>query len=167
MRIAFFADNFYPELSGIVDSVLITGKELTKRGHSVVYVGPHYSPKDYTLVGKQCHKQKGSELIDGMPIVRLPSLPLPYSPTGQSHFAFPTGRAVKFLRQWKPDIIHTHSPYGCGFEAKKAARKLDVPLVGTNHTPVEEFYPFAPTLMRRFDAWSTTIAILLLHPTKI
>ncbi len=36
---------------------------------------------------------------------------------------------------------------------KKAARKLDVPLVGTNHTPVEEFYPFAPTLMRRFDAW--------------
>lgn len=153
MRIAFFADNFYPELSGIVDSILITGKELMTRGHEVVYVGPHYSPKDYALVGKQCMEENGSEVIDGMKVLRLPSVPLPYSPTGQSHFAFPSGKAVQFLREWKPDIIHTNSPYGCGFEAKKAARKLKIPLVGTNHTPIEEFYPHAPILMRRFDAW--------------
>ncbi len=153
MKIAFFADNFYPELSGIVDSVLITGKELTKRGHDVIYVGPHYAGGDYTLVGKQCFKKDGVEMVDDMQIIRLPSLPLPFSPTGQSRFAFPSGIAVKVLQDWKPDVIHTHSPYGVGFEAKKAAKKLGVPLVGTNHTPIEEFYPFAPTLMRKFDAW--------------
>lgn len=153
MRIAFFADNFYPELSGIVDSILITGRELVKCGHEVAFVGPHYLPKDYEMVGKQCTETNGREHLDGMPVVRLTSIPLPMSPTGQSRFAFPTGEAVEFLREWKPDIIHTQSPYGVGFEAKKAARKLGVPLVGTNHTPIEEFYPFAPGLMRKYDAW--------------
>ncbi len=153
MRIVYFSDNFYPELSGIVDSILITGRELVKRGHEVAYVGPHYLPKDYAMVGKQCTEANGREHIDGMPVVRLTSLPLPMSPTGQSRFAFPTGQAVEFLREWKPDVVHTQSPYGLGFEAKKAARKLGVPLIGTNHTPIEEFYPFAPTVMRKFDSW--------------
>ena len=164
MRIAFFADNFYPELSGIVDSTLTTGRELTRRGHSVLYIGPHYSTRDYTLVGKQYQEENGSEVIDGIPILRLPSIPLPFSPTGQSHFAFPTGDAVAYLRKWKPDIIHTHSPYGCGFEAKKAAKKLGVPLVGTNHTPIEEFFPAAPKLMRRFDAWYYNHCALVTAP---
>lgn len=153
MRIVYFSDNFYPELSGIVDSIVITGRELVKRGHEVAYVGPQYLPKDYAMVGKQYTETQGREHIDGMPVFRLPSIPLPMSPTRQSRFAFPTGAAVEFLREWKPDVIHTQSPYGLGFEARRAARKLGVPLIGTNHTPIEEFYPFAPHIMRRFDAW--------------
>lgn len=153
MRIAFFADNFYPELSGIADSILITGKELTKRGHEVVFVGPHYTPKNYSSAHRQHTKKDGQEFVNGMRAVRLPSLPLPLSPTGQSRIAIPTGASFEFLSKFKPDIIHTNSPYGCGWEAVRAAKKFKVPLVGTNHTPIEEFYPLAPTLMRRFDAW--------------
>ena len=47
MKIAFFADNFYPELSGIADSILLTGVELAKRGHEIHYFVPKYSQKDY------------------------------------------------------------------------------------------------------------------------
>ena len=156
MRIVYYSDNFYPELSGIVDSIMTTGAELKKRGHEVAYVGPHYLPKHYTMVGKEDTElvAKGKmEFVCDMPVVRLPSIALPSSPTGQSRMAFSYRDSFGFLEQFQPDIIHTQSPYGCGLEAKKAAKAFGVPLVGTNHTAIEVFYPQMPWLMRQYDAW--------------
>jgi glycosyltransferase involved in cell wall biosynthesis len=152
MRIAYFSDNFYPELSGITDTIITTGKELRARGHEILYVAPHYSPKEYRTAKRQAPLKKGDDTIDGIKIVRLPSLPMPLSPTGQSRFALPFGSSFKALEEFKPDLIHTQSPYALGWEALRAARRLSVPLVGTNHTAVEDFFPF-PSLMRRYDAW--------------
>ena len=153
MRIVYYADNFYPELSGIVDSILTTGAELHARGHEIAFVGPHYLTRHYTMVGRQYTEVNGHESIDNMRVVRLPSLPMFYSPTNQSRMAFPSGKSLAFLKEFKPDIIHTQSPYGCGIEALRAAKRLRIPLVGTNHTAIEEFFPFAPKTMRKYDAW--------------
>jgi len=154
MRIAFFSDNFYPELSGITDTIITTGKELKKRGHKVVYICPRYSPQDYAVGKRQYPIKKNDDTIDGMPIVRLPSMPMPLSPTGQSRFAFPTGASFTFLDSFKPEVIHTQSPYGTGLEALHAAKRYGVPLVGTNHTAIEDFFPFGMrAMMRRYDAW--------------
>ena len=154
MRIAFFSDNFYPELSGITDTIITTGKELKKRGHEIMYVGPYYSPKDYTVAHRQYPVKKSDDTIDGMPIVRLPSIPLPASPTGQSRLAFPTGASFKFLDSFKPEVIHTQSPYGVGWEALRAAKRYGVPLVGTNHTAIEDFFPAGMRgAIRAYDAW--------------
>ncbi len=150
MRIAFYSDNFYPELSGIVDSILLTGRTLEARGHAVFYAGPRYPERAYAAA--KCKSAEEASCVPGT-VARLPSLPLPFSPTGQSRLALPVGRTFKALRAFKPDILHTHSPYGAGFEALRAAKKLGVPLVGTNHTIIEEYYPLAPNLMRRFEAW--------------
>ena len=152
MRIAFFSDNFYPELSGITDTIITTGKELKVRGNEIVYVGPYYSHKDYAIAKRQYPLKKADDTIDGMPIVRLPSVPLPASPTGQSRFAFPIGASFKFLDSFKPQVIHTQSPYGVGWEALRAAKRYKIPLVGTNHTAIEDFFPF-PSVMRAYDAW--------------
>ena len=152
MRIAFFSDNFYPELSGIADTIITTGKELHKRGHDIVYVGPYYSPKDYATGKRQYPLKKEDDTIDGMHIARLPSIPLPASPTGQSRFAFPVGASFKFLDSFKPEVIHTQSPYGVGWEALRASKRYKIPLVGTNHTAIEDFFPF-PSVMRAYDAW--------------
>lgn len=152
MRIAFYSDNFYPELSGITDTIITTGKELRARGHEVAYVAPYYSSKDYAVAKRQYPLKPEDDTIDGMPIMRLRSIPLPASPTGQSRFAFPTGASFSFLQQFEPDIIHTQSPYGAGWEALRAAKRYRLPLVGTNHTAVEDFFPL-PALMRRYDAW--------------
>ncbi len=160
MRIAYYADNFYPELSGIVDSILLTGRTLKKRGHEVMYVGPRYSRKNYATAKCSPDGLTASGLAQagecdelGVDIVRMPSLPLPFSPTGQSRLALPFGSTFNAVRKFKPDIIHTSSPYGAGIEAMRAAKKLGVPLIGTNHTVIEEYYPFAPELMRRYEAW--------------
>ena len=154
MRIAFFSDNFYPELSGITDTIITTGKELQKRGHNIVYICPRYSPQDYATGKRQYPIKKEDDTIDGMPIVRLPSVSMPLSPTGQSRFAFPTGASFTFLDSFKPEVIHTQSPYGTGLEALHAAKRYGVPLVGTNHTAIEDFFPFGMrAMMRRYDAW--------------
>lgn len=174
MRIAFFGDNAYPEMSGIVDSMLITGRALEKKGHKVIFVGPRYASRNYVAVKRTAPESHTAEKIGGMPIVRLPSLPLPNSPTGQSRLAIPYfGRPalMRALQEFAPDIIHTHSPYGVGLEAIAAAKKLNVPLVGTNHTPIEEYFPVGKQLIRRYDAWyynhcvfmSTPYAELIAH----
>lgn len=136
MRIAFFSDNFYPEISGISDSIITTGKELTARGHEVCYVAPYYPARDY--------KASRDPARDALAIKRIPSIPLPNSPTGQSRIALPIGESLGFLRRFKPDILHTQSPYGVGLEALLAKKILKVPLVGTNHTPLEEFIHYVP-----------------------
>ena len=151
MRIAYFSDNFEPELSGITDTIIITGKELKKRGHEICYVGPHYSPKDYVMVGRPYQEEKEDDTIDGLPIVRLPSFPIPSS-TKQSRFAIPSRGSFSFLKKFKPDVIHTQSPYGVGWEALNVAKYFRVPLIGTNHTWVENYFPL-PSIMRSYDAW--------------
>ncbi|MDO8548424.1 MAG: glycosyltransferase [bacterium] len=141
MRIAYFADNFYPEITGISDSVITTGEELRKRGHEVVYVAPWYPKKEY----KKNHRP---DIL----VKRLPSLPFPNSPTGQSRIVVPLGFALPFMRRFKPDIIHAQSPHGAGLEALLASRVLGVPLIGTEHTPVEEFFHYSPAVAHTFGA---------------
>ncbi len=151
VKIAFFSDNFYPELSGITDTILITGGELKKRGHEIVYVSPRYVKANFDLAKRPYPATFADDLAEGMQVVRLPSVHLPFSPTGQSRFAFPTS-VHGYLDTFKPDIIHTQSPYSTGWSAVRAARRYKIPLVGTNHTAIEDF--ISPEwLMRRFDAW--------------
>ncbi len=151
MRIAFYSDVFYPELSGITDSLLITGRALARRGHSVLYVGPRYGTEDYAVIGTEPSKE--SEATNGFPVVRMPSLHLPHSPTGQTRFTLPFGAPRAEIDAFDPDIIHTHGPYAVGLAALRAAKRLKVPLVGTNHTPIEEYFPAGKSLMRAYDAW--------------
>lgn len=148
MRIAFYSDNFFPELSGISDSIITTGEELVRRGHEVMYVAPFYGKREYRRIrGAASEKAKVPAAHDDredLPVLRLPSLPFPGSPTGQSRIALPVGWSISRVRAFKPDIIHTQSPFGTGIEALFASRRLEVPLVGTNHTPVEEFMLYNP-----------------------
>lgn len=139
MKIAIFTDNFYPELSGISDSVLVFGKTLAERGHQILYVAPRYAKRDYAAINNQ-------SIIDKKNIFeyRLPSFLLPGSPTGHGRVAISTGLSLLSLKKFAPDIIHTHSPFGAGIEAYLVSKILGIPLVGTNHTPPSEFVKYTP-----------------------
>ena len=147
MRIAYFSDNFYPEISGISDSILTTGEELRRRGHDIMYAAPWYPRRTY--------KKTRDAARDKLPALRLPSFHYPGSPTGQSRIAIPFGYSIPAMKRFRPDVIHAQSPHGAGLEAFFAARALGVPLVGTEHTPVEEFARYAPIpgFARAWLAW--------------
>jgi glycosyltransferase involved in cell wall biosynthesis len=158
MKIAFVSDNFYPELSGITESLLLVTKTLKKRGHEFFFIVPFYSKKNYALL-KKTDTVRAQELSSDH-VTRLPSLPLPYSPTKQSRIVIPLGIGVFKLWKLHPDIIHTHTPFGAGIEALIASRLFNIPMVGTNHTVTQEFifhgpFPkkFIDYLVLRYVSW--------------
>lgn len=140
MTVAFFSENFHPEISGIADAIVDLGQVLAKRGHQIIYVVPRYSAENYHLAKLEPQE---INLHPNIRIIRLPSLPFPAG-TGQARLVIPTGRAWWALRKLKPDIIHTQHFFGVGLEALIAAKMLNVPLIGTNHTVISEFIRYSP-----------------------
>jgi glycosyltransferase involved in cell wall biosynthesis len=136
MNIAIFADNFYPEMSGITDSISLTGQELGKRGHSVHFFVPFHPAENYKFVSVPAEE---IDLGPNVFIHRISSFPIPMG-TLQGRIVFPN-----FLRSYfekiKFDIVHTHSFWGPGSDAISLSKRQKIPLVGTNHTPVEIFSP--------------------------
>jgi flavoprotein len=49
MNIAIFSDIFFPEQSGITDSIITTARALVARGHTVTFVVPSYSARDFVI----------------------------------------------------------------------------------------------------------------------
>ncbi len=150
-----FSDNFYPELSGITDSIMTTGQELARRGHFINYYVPYYSPKNYEVLRRERTLDMGPRIE----IHRLPSLPFPAG-TGQGRAVIPIGASLMSLRKFNPDIIHFHLIFGTGLEALLASKILKKPLVGTNHTPITEFVRYSPIktqwfrkLAVKYDSW--------------
>ena len=154
MRIIYFSDHFYPELGGIQDCLVVLAREFGIRGHEVVVCAPFAAPNDYALANRPVREV---DLGGNVTIRRFFSLPFPSS-TRQSRLLVPTGRRWRGLAGFNPDVIHTHSFFGAGFEAISAARRLRVPLIGTNHWAIGEFGAYAP-VSRTFFARKSISAV--------
>jgi glycosyltransferase involved in cell wall biosynthesis len=141
MKIAIFSDNFYPEISGISDSIIATAQELARMGHQVCFFVPNYSEKNYKTAGIASKRE--IDLGENIQICRFSSLPFPTA-TNQSRFVIPSFHCWLKVRKFKPDIIHTNLFFGVGLEALLAAKILGIPLVGTNHTAITEFVRYSP-----------------------
>jgi len=141
MRIAICTDQYLPMLSGLVDSVATLTMQLQKDGHEVRLYTPNLpraKPEPH--------------------IFHFLAFAVPGS-GGSMTISFPFG-AMKDMRRFNPDVVHTHLFGSAGFLAWYAARRLNVPLIGTDHTfPADylhylllDFPPF-PYIVRKFAAW--------------
>ena len=135
MRIAIFSDNFYPELSGISDSIIQLARELSKLTHAICFFAPKYSKRNYAIV-----KRPATELDLGkkIKIKRFFSFGFP-SPTKQARLVIPGAWRWLSVKAFKPDIIHSQLFFGVGLEGLLAAKLLSRPIIGTNHTRIKEF----------------------------
>lgn len=141
MRIAICSDQYLPLLSGLVDSIETLTHELRREGHEVRIYAP-------TLPGAVPEEH----------VYRFPSWTLPGSGNAMI-VALPLG-ALKDMRTFKPDIIHTHLAGITGIFAIYASFRLSVPLIGTDHTFPADYLHYAklnwppfPYLVRKFSAW--------------
>ncbi|HEX8974359.1 MAG TPA: glycosyltransferase [Patescibacteria group bacterium] len=148
MKIAIFSDNFYPEISGISDSIILLGKELAERGHEVHFFAAKYSVKDHAVANLPYGEL---DLGEGIKFHRFWSLPMLGSPTKQSRVVIPSIFRFWKFRKEKFDVIYTQDPYGMGIEALWMSWMLKIPLVGTNHTPITEFTSYLPFSNKYFD----------------
>jgi glycogen synthase len=70
------------------------------------------------------------ETFDGLTFHRTAGTPK--GPVGVSEFremAALTDSILELAKEWRPDVIHAHSPALCGGGAMRAARKLGVPFI--------------------------------------
>jgi glycosyltransferase involved in cell wall biosynthesis len=168
MRIAIYSDNFYPELSGISDSLIALARELAGRGHFIHFFVPRYSNKDHTL----SNLERGEiDLGPNVAITRFSSLYFGAG-SGQGRLVIPLAR-LSALRAFNPDVIHTQTFFGVGMEALIASRMLNIPLVGTNHTAIKEFLRYNPlesqwsdNLVVRYVNWYYSKCVTVTAPSK-
>jgi len=140
MRIAIFSDVFYPELSGISDSLIFLAKELASMGHEMRFYVPNYSVRDYAIAGL-----KPAELNLGSNISFKRLFSIPYlTGTKQGRLVIPSPLFLFDIKKFNPDIIHTQLFFGAGIDALMASAILKKPIIGTNHTAVTEFVKFSP-----------------------
>src|SRR6185437_7267368 len=124
MRIAIFSDNFYPELSGISDSVISLAKNLGLRGHTVRFFVPAYAHDDYVAAGVP---ETEPDLGPNVSVERFGSFPYHGTGTGHARFVIPSEQRGRAVAQFAPDVIHTQLFFGVGMEAVISSLSLGVP----------------------------------------
>ncbi len=122
MKIGIFTDCYYPQVNGVVTSVLMLEEELIKLGHDVtivtVKVPKHIDDKDN--------------------IMRVNSIP--FSRWKEFRLGFPFfSETYKDIMNMNFDLIHTHTEFSMGLLGKYMARSLDIPILHTYHTMYEDY----------------------------
>lgn len=130
MKIAIFTDTFLPQVNGVVRSIVTTANELVARGHTVAV---------FTINVEKLSKEiRRKELDPAIDVYPFSSFALPTYKDIQVRV--PTfGPALYQVYKFQPDLIHSHTTFGIGWEAVAAANALDVPLVGTHHGFLAEY----------------------------
>ena len=124
MRVGIFTDTYTPFINGVTTSVLMLKKGLEKKGHQVFIV---------TVNPENMH----FKLEDNGKIIRLPGIPTgiyDYRLTG----IYPM-KALKHIRKWNLDVIHSQTEFGVGTFARIVAKQYGIPLVHTYHTMYEDY----------------------------
>ena len=122
MRIGIFTDTYPPYINGVSTSITMLERALRKKGHQVFIVT--VNPENMT------YKYEKN-------IIRIPGIPTgiyDYRLTG----IYPI-RAIKTIKKWNLDVIHTHTEFGIGTFARIISKQLNIPLVHTYHTMYEDY----------------------------
>lgn len=124
MRIGIFTDTYEPFINGVTTSVLMLKKSLEKKGHTVYIVTVNAENMQY-------------QTEDNGKTIRIPGIPIgiyDYRLTG----IYPI-KAIKAIKKWNLDVIHSQTEFGIGTFARIISKQLKIPLVHTYHTMYEDY----------------------------
>lgn len=124
MRIGLFTDSYPPYINGVSTSVAMLKKALEKQGHTVYVV----TVSSHALKYEYDEKEK---------ILRIPGIPVGIYDYRLSRI-YPVSMINK-MKNWKLDVIHSHTEFGIGILARLFAKQFNLPLVHTYHTLYEDY----------------------------
>lgn len=122
VRIGFFTDTYFPQVSGVATSIRTLKNELEKQGHEV-YI--------FTTTDPDADEFEKD-------IVRMPSVPF-ISFTDRRIVVRGLWFAYQIAKELELEIIHTHTEFGTGFLGKMVANRLRIPVIHTYHTMYEDY----------------------------
>lgn len=124
MNIAIFTDTYLPTMDGIVTTIVNTQKCLKDKGHQIHLFCPD--------AGKPENEREDITYLKSISYHRYPSYRLAVFPDNQE----------EILKEFSPDIVHSHGLAFMGLKAIRAAKYTKVPLVLTYHTLLSEAMSF-------------------------
>lgn len=120
MKIAIFSDAFYPQINGVVTSIISIARNMADRGHRVIIVAPSY-------------RNLQEFEYPGVKVIRVHSISASFY--DDFKWTNPFDYSVyKRLRDEDVDIVHFMTPFFISLLGIKFARKTGKPVVGTFHT---------------------------------
>lgn len=122
MKIGFFTDTYFPQVSGVATSIKTLKEELEKKGHKV-YIFTTTDP---------------NADLDEEDIIRMPSVPFV---SFKDRRIVVRGMLYAYLiaKELELELIHTHTEFGSGMLGKMVGRKLQIPVIHTYHTMYEDY----------------------------
>lgn len=124
MRIGIFSETYTPYISGLVTSEVMLKHALEKQGHEVYVVTANIESFKYEYDEKER-------------VLKIPGLPTGIYDSRLTSI-YPV-RAVKKIKSWKLDVIHSQTEFAVGTFARIIAKQYNVPLVHTYHTMYEDY----------------------------
>lgn len=140
MRIALFSESYEPIVNGVSVCVSTLRDGLVARGHDVLVFAPFY--RQHTDAVECVHRLPSVHTF----LMRDYPFPVPFAPDAKRAF-----------EEFRPDIVHTQTPFLLGVLGARWATRNRVPLVSTNHTLYTEYAHYAPVrpkaLTKAFLVW--------------
>lgn len=144
MIIGQFSDTFLPIVDGVGRVVYNYATEIPRLGHECYVVTPY-----------QNFGYRGGLLFD---LINYVSAALPGLPQYKLGTPDLDARYNERIKTVPFDIVHAHTPFVAGSEARRVARKLGIPLVGSFHSKYyDDFYKV--TKMRTAAEFGTDIVV--------
>ncbi|MFD8694887.1 glycosyltransferase family 4 protein [Kitasatospora purpeofusca] len=128
MRVVIVTESFPPEVNGVAHSVLRTAEHLLRRGHQPLVV----TPAPARGAQSPSHTFGAGGVPDELPVVRVPSVPLPGYP--QVRIALPSRQLAAAIQGHRPDLVHLASPFVLGARGAQVAARLGLPIVAVYQT---------------------------------
>ncbi|MFO7726401.1 MAG: glycosyltransferase [Oceanipulchritudo sp.] len=122
MKLAVFTNTYLPHVGGVANSVGALVEGMRERGHRCLVIAPDFPD--------QPEEEKD--------VIRIPSI-RNFNGTDFS-YRLPSGNRIgEAIKDFQPDIIHSHHPFLLGDAAMRMANQWSVPLVFTHHTRYEDY----------------------------
>lgn len=134
MRILITGTTYAPALNG--QSIFTThlAEGLAGRGHEVWVVSPSNRGEAYL------------EERNGVQVHWAHATTLNFFHEQAYASLFPDGDARRIMDEFSPEIVHIHDHYPLSHALLNAARRRNIPVMGTNHFVPENLAPYVPLL---------------------
>ena len=123
MNIAIFTDTYYPEINGVATSCLNLATVLKRHGENVLVVTTNPFSNEVTYEDGVCR-------IPGIEVKAI---------YGYRLSNIYNSKAMKIIKEFKPDVIHCQTDIGVGIFGKIVADYLHIGSVWTFHTMIEDY----------------------------
>lgn len=124
MKIGIFTDAYKPHISGVTTSINMLKDALEEMGHTVYIVTAN-------LFGK------GFKYDEAEKTIYIPGIKTHIYNTKLTNIY--SGKAIKIIKSWDLDVIHSQTEFGIGVFSRIVAKKLNLPVVHTYHTLYEDY----------------------------